>query len=550
MSTTVHFRCTFDVRPASPTPVGLSHVVRAIATWIRSKEGRSLELDANHLLKPGSRRRPDGRAAVATDSLPDDGKPELWALRYEHQDSNFSPRRWCTDFGIVQNDAERWRISATVSHRLHTNYIGREPGQLPITAPRVIRALLTSDQFRCEAGTVALSAAPRTVHVGEAHHFVRAITDPGRACPIVYVSVCRLTGEPLIDPAELASTILGTGVVFVAASPDIDEELEFLMVPREFRSPNGTVRVYAPGLDVHAAQQAYRHRFFTKSQILEQSAAEVAGQIARALTRRQAWARMRSSVGSIEDIAQRRRESRRTALQRESDAASRDELATLFEEENVRLSAKVADLEGANEELAEDLDERDGQLDQLKHEADYYRVECEQLREKLSAAETASERMQVLRQLPKTVAEVAQLMEQLHPGRIALTQEAKKSAERATLDDPNVAWECLHALATVLPKLAFEESSSDIAACFRSETGFDLALTESSTTNRDASLVKLRKITFDGGQWDISPHVKYGTKPPKCLRVHFALDVERKRVIVGHCGDHLKTAGTRRRKGR
>ena len=548
MTGNVHFRCTFDVGASTTTPVGLINFVEFIVAWIRSKEGRSFDLSPNWLLESGVRQKGDGRVVVTTDSHPDDGIPELWALRYEHQDNEFNHRRWFTDFGIVRIEAEQWRISTTVSHSLHPNYIGREPGQLPVTPPRVIRTLLSSGQFRCKAGTVVLSSAPQVVQVGKADHFVRTITDPGRACPIVYVSISRLTGEPLLDPVRLASTILGTGVVFVAANPEIDDELEFLMIPREFRSPNGTVRVYAPGLDFRAVHQAYRHRFFTRNQIVEQSASEIEGQIARALTRRQAWAGVRSSVASIEDLAQRRREARRSALQRQSDGASKDELAKLFEEDNSRLSGEVDQLEKANKGLEERLDEWEGQIGQLNYEVDYYRTESEQLRKERSTAISAAETAKDMRRLPGTVLEVLQLMEQLHANRIVVTEEAKKSAQRATLDDLHVAWACLHAVATELPRLAFEESSKDLPSLFRSQTGFELSLTEGKMTKKDSALLSLREITFDDRQWNMSPHVKYGTRSPKCLRVHFALDDDAQRVIIGYCGDHMKTAGTRRHK--
>ena len=546
MADTIHFRCTFDVRPATAAPLGLANLVDAIAAWIRSKEGHALELNVNSLLTPGTKTH--ARATVATDSLPDDGAPELWALRYEHQDSEFSARRWRTDFGIVRTEAERWRLCTTVSNSLHRNYIGREPGQLPVTPPRVVRKLLSDDRYHCEAGSIVLTLAPQVVQVGKAHHFVQTITDPGRACPVVYISVCRATGEPLINPSRLASLMLGTGVVFVAASPDIDEELEFLMVPREFRSPNGTVRIYAPGLDFHAVQHAYRHRFFTNSQIIDQSAQEIEGQIARALSRRQAWARVRSSVVSIADVADRRRESRRLALRQQSDEASRNALAKLFEEDNARLLADVHELEHAKAQLEEDLEERDGKASELAHEAERSRDESKQLRKQLSVARKAAEAAMELRRLPRTVSEVVELMERLHGERIVFTPEARKSAQDATLDDLHVAWECLHAMATVLPQLAFGSSTGHWSAVFPNQTGLGLALTEKKATKKDSKLIRQRRILFDGREWDVSPHVKSGTKPPRCLRVHFALDEDKKRVIIGYCGDHMRTAGTKRRK--
>jgi hypothetical protein len=235
---------------------------------------------------------------VTVDSLSESELPDLWALRYEHQDAEFSPRRWSIDFGITRTDSRTWRLAVTIGNSLHQAYIGKEPGLLPVTPPRVIKTLVSSDKFKCCAGSTELRVDPFVVHVGKADRLAKAIEDPARSCPLVYVSRSRLTGEPLIDPIRLASTIVGAGVVFLAADAEIDEELEFL-VPREFRSPNGMVRVYAPRVRFDIPQQAYRHRFFTRTQVEELTATEVEGQIARALARRYGWASIRSSLASF-----------------------------------------------------------------------------------------------------------------------------------------------------------------------------------------------------------------------------------------------------------
>ena len=98
-----------------------------------------------------------------------------------------------------------------------------------------------------------------------------------------------------------------------------------------------------------------------------------------------------------------------------------------------------------------------------------------------------------------------------------------------------------------MPKLAFEDDvpAGSLPERFRHETGgIELTMTEGSQTNRDSRLERLRRVQFDGKPWDVSPHVKWGSG----FRVHFALDREARRVVVGHCGDHLDTAGTRRRR--
>lgn len=109
----------------------------------------------------------------------------------------------------------------------------------------------------------------------------------------------------------------------------------------------------------------------------------------------------------------------------------------------------------------------------------------------------------------------------------------------------DIAWKLLHSLATVLPDLMFSDNQAgDISAQFKTATGFEMSMSEGKLTKANARLVSSRVVSFDGKQWDITPHAK--SDKSKHLRVHFALDHDKKRVIVGHCGDHLETAGTRR----
>jgi hypothetical protein len=49
----------------------------------------------------------------------------------------------------------------------------------------------------------------------------------------------------------------------------------------------------------------------------------------------------------------------------------------------------------------------------------------------------------------------------------------------------------------------------------------------------------LRKLVHDGEEFDITPHIKFGTRKPKLLRLYFAICRDSQRLIVGYFGDHL-----------
>jgi hypothetical protein len=138
-----------------------------------------------------------------------------------------------------------------------------------------------------------------------------------------------------------------------------------------------------------------------------------------------------------------------------------------------------------------------------------------------------------------------------HPRREYPADQVERGGKIASMNVPrevrNV-WRVLHALATTLYDLVFADIPiGDLPTRFRNLTGIELAITEGQQTKRDDRLMLLRRDVDDRGQpIDITPHLKLGDHPPRLLRVHFAIDRERRLLIIGHCGDHLDTFGTQR----
>src|SRR5205814_4133750 len=129
--------------------------------------------------------------------------------------------------------------------------------------------------------------------------------------------------------------LAGTAVVYYCESTECDDELSHLL-PIAFRSPNGTVRIYAPRVDFDHEWTSARHRFFTGKDIDEQSDEEIIAQIVRGLTRTDSWRGLQSSITSIDDLDARARERRLAELRQAgtSSAKEREEMLELAMSEN------------------------------------------------------------------------------------------------------------------------------------------------------------------------------------------------------------------------
>ena len=132
-----------------------------------------------------------------------------------------------------------------------------------------------------------------------------------------------------------------------------------------------------------------------------------------------------------------------------------------------------------------------------------------------------------------------------------LNQAVKRNSKRFPTDFMfrlnTEEWEILVAVATTLWDLCFKETVNDrLGSEFKKRTGYELARGESGTTCAMPNLMKLRKRMYKGKEIDISPHIK-GRNIKAAFRLHFYIDRDEEKIVIGHAGEHMDTAGTPRR---
>lgn len=108
----------------------------------------------------------------------------------------------------------------------------------------------------------------------------------------------------------------------------------------------------------------------------------------------------------------------------------------------------------------------------------------------------------------------------------------------------DVAWEMLHDLDQKLWNIMFV-TRGDIEHEFNSSSTYQYARGEGRQTTNDSRLSQLRKFAFEGKEYEMWSHLKYGNRPGKQLRIYFAIDNDRRRFIVGFIGEHMDNATTR-----
>ena len=145
-------------------------------------------------------------------------------------------------------------------------------------------------------------------------------------------------------------------------------------------------------------------------------------------------------------------------------------------------------------------------------------------------------------EFPQTPLGALLLAKRAFPDKLHVHPNAEKTAREFAMGDMRETWAALRDMAVVLWPLIFGEESVDIPARFEERSVLRLALSEGPMTAKDPSLMRLRRLEYNGRVVDMSAHVKgraiEGQSP---LRVHFYPDHEKKLLVIGHCGKHLPT---------
>ena len=544
-----HYRAFFDVEVAPGKSLECVDFARSVRKWITEKEGGHTHLGKAWFFNGGGWKKPeDERVHVHTASDGVVTSPmSTWSARYEHPDAEHKCRLWISDVTVQKVTEGCFRFAMHVYYRIAPGFVGEEPPLPSPGTPKLILRMLSSKDYSVTAGTSKLTGEFSNVTLGDAKALAEDILNDGRRIPYVVVSEI-LDGEALLDPRDLAWRLAGNASVFLVRREASDELNYFLgdLVSCGL----GMVRIYQP-MPRNTREDSRRHRYYLPETIGELGAEVVSGQITTGLARRgRIWVERRP--GSFEDvqalIRRTRMEKLIAAAKNDSSEKGKDELIGLYEqmlkdaeEEGKNNRASMDSLETECESLRNSLDKGTSLAAHLRHRVS----EVEEKLNQMTAKQAELSALDDFATLPATLEDVVRRIASIHSKTLEFTDDAVASAKGAEFSDLQTAWELLWHMGTVLNALVFKEQSKDLEASFKDKTGFDLAMTEGKMTQKDAKFTKRRRIRHNGLDYDITPHVK-AEKNKRHLRVHFAINRDEGKVVIGHCGDHLETYGTKR----
>jgi hypothetical protein len=523
---------SFETAPS----VSLDDFLSIMARWLKRKE--IPRPTAAELGKPNRLQFRSGGYAEILQVF----EPELlYSFRYVHPDSAVVGREWFTEIGIAGHAKHPETVSVVVRTEEISSRVVR-----PAEASRPALVVEFAKQNLFASATPGLDILLLDdEYAAEGLRYSLAIAE--RKHPYVIVSPTP-EGEYLCDPEIIRQHVIGLADV-VRIPPGCDTYEVANILGKDFATWRGAINVVLPPRQRPETYVPTVKFLPDMLADIEGSGKRIETEILAAVTHRTnrpMFAR-HLSPGAVRD-----RKQRLELAQRKAEAEQRGDMREwidLLEQENFDLQRKV---DGLDKQLLDEQAGRDEDARQFEEQIERLQFQSASAKERLEAlsnsrgdggeASLTDIRDAVLAAIAgeATPEQSLLVLERFFSDRVEILPSAFKSAKESRgFKYPDRAFELLRKLCSEYYDTISESGKGDAQArqiFGESYTARDSELVE---TNRRAR--ELRTFDYQGVPVEMHQHLKIGVKPSpaETLRIHFAWDGERRKVVIGHCGPHL-----------
>jgi hypothetical protein len=402
-------------------------------------------------------------------------------------------------------------------------YLGRTnkslaPLRRPPTRPRIVLDILKKFDGH---GSLPLTSLPLPLKPKKEYieAFLKLLQDGRRQHPIVYVTTHEQSERLFFDVNRLAEHLAGTAYVIVSENKQSCGMLEQQM-PKEFRAFDGAVRLYWPGFSFRS--NPFDHPLWTKFRVTsiqtrgrdafgKRLFADIASVTATSLPDTLlTWAK-------IEEIHRHR------AIEQAKKAKDTEELLKLYE-------AEVADLSNKNTGLQRELDNKSEEL---------YRAQA-----RIAMLENVSEPQDTSNVLlpVQSVADAVENASSRWSQELVFSLNSKSEGDESPFQPPSEVFQALEWLANTYhpSKLGNKPVPNFDTDIKQKINGWEYSAKQSEVAT--GRYKEWYQCQWEGRTYSITEHIGTGTsaRPEETIRIAFAWDKTRKKVVVGYIGQHQK----------
>ena len=476
----------------------------------------SFEFDPSQMLKP--------------DGLPDDHNLSwknyscekgsafqiLWSFPH-HDDQGL---HWFHDIR-----AGRFENRCSIEHQIQIKSVDYSisPARLHVGSPHVIRNLCAMSNSYIDE--MSVRAIPYEVGADELRSFLVLLFHKNRKLPIIFLSPYEDGKHNLIDAEQLAKNLAGVAIVVPVVDPQVT--WDFTDRIGRYRSCfNGGARIYWPRFSWEDNPRS--HRLFLGSKIEEEGLSSVRRAIERAVFDVAAFRffpepRISEVIREANTIERQKRAEHQKALNEETWETYAQELDEEMEIKNKR----IAELEAENKNLKENQKNLLATGHFSEKEDDEYEtgyaenkdVEIESVTMALYKAEGETTNLEILR-------------------------SAFSSARESPFLRPRKIYQALHDLNNFVNDRRNGKTEGETLIKYLRNRGWKRSKMRISETARGMYRSDY-EFMYRGEKKLFAPHITFGAGDfNTCASIHFLFDQDREKIVVAHCGKHLRNTKT------
>ena len=518
-------------------------VFKAIGGWLKEQLGYGLHPDQLKQDGEYDGHRGEKRSWLRIHGCYD-GEPALCAWVLKHAADDVRGRQWIVEVG-VKKTAGILEVSCVVKTDELSTLVSN-----PVSAsqPRVIWYIVSNIRSAKEAHFAGDVPGESLRKVGQDRFSYQAFREEierhDRDGAIVLVSATS-EGEYLVNPARLQRTLVGlANVVQVVEGSNSYEMAEIL--GKSWSAWGGAVNV----LSIPLPSGIVRYRYFLPDEI------RAWGQKQQRVSQVLAWVTAQTNIPRLRThvrpegvrlLSMRRRMAKVREASAEMDIAQLRQELDQAEEREAEQEIYFNKIVDENETLENDLSRHKQELADAKDELRRKNFALNSRREVLPPGDNANSGAFDFEPLLKLVArkeepsplECIEIIEQFYAGRCIFLDSAWSSAKKMSrFIHGRDLLDLLVTLVTSYRDGLMDGGDSKARQVFGKS---EYAAKESEMVMASKAMRRQRTFDYDGTQVEMYRHLKIGVDddPTRTIRVHFHWDSDRKKIVIGYCGEHL-----------
>lgn len=499
------------------------NVMRSVSGWVKKVSGKYFSIED---LISGGDFEINGsyvRTYSATKS-----EPETYSIMYSHPDREVSGRQWITEIGIVKNEGYTF-----ISILLEISDVSTRVDSKPIpTRPRLVSFLKQNCVF--DRDTIGVDCQYIQNDYGNLKYLSHEIFRDNRNYPIILLSAKN--DKYPTDYNKLQEQLFGLAQVFVINS-DVDSWEMERVVGRRYSCWDGAINIIYP---FNSSGNINTNILF-KDKIDEIVSTEmpINNYLLSLITHSYNGRKKKNHISPVSTRAKRLADNNKYYKDKVKNLSNESDFKELLDEalnDINDLNIAIGEQESTYVEMINDLE---GELERSYNENYKLSLKIKELSRtsNIDGRIDADILIKVISNKlnPESIIE---FLEILIPDRLIILDSAKSSAAKSSKFKYSQRLVFLiYKLCTEYLDLYLEKGDSEA----KNVLGSAYAANESETVENSKKLSDMRKFTYENKDEYMFQHVSIGVAHNKSetIRVHFLVDSNKGKVVIGYCGEHL-----------